>query len=115
MIIERVEARPVPGCKSRRPFWHRPLSSLVVLCDPSRVTLGQVVNGILGNGADSDSGTGPRDVSVFEEQRMLSEPDWDDNLESTLESLNVTRGKFLSIVDDEGEYGTIQVAIGVLS
>lgn len=86
-----------------------------VLCDPSQVTLGQVVDGILGDGSGSDSGTGKRDVSVFEEQRMLSEPDWDDNLESTLESLNVTRGKFLSIVDDEGEYGTIQVAIGVLS
>ena len=53
-------------------------------------------------------------MSVYEHTRMLSDPDWDENLERTLESLNVTRGKFLSIVDDESEYATIQVAIGVL-
>ncbi|KAI0339312.1 hypothetical protein BDW22DRAFT_1409173 [Trametopsis cervina] len=83
-----------------------------VLCDPSRVTLGQVVEAVLGDG--DSSGTGPRDVSVYEEQRVLSDPDWDDNNERTLESLNVSRGKFLSIVDEEGEYATIQVAIGAL-
>ena len=85
-----------------------------VLCDPSKVTLGEIVDGILGDGSDEDSGTGKRDVSVYEEKRVLSDPDWDDNLDRTLESLNVTRGKFLSIVDDEGEYATIQVAIGQL-
>ena len=83
-----------------------------VLCDPSRVTLGEVVTGVLGKG--NGKGIGPRDVSVYEEQRVLSDPDWDDNNERTLESLNVTRGKFLSIVDEEGEYPTIQVAIGAL-
>ncbi|KAK7676268.1 hypothetical protein QCA50_020769 [Cerrena zonata] len=77
-----------------------------LLCDPSRVTLGEVVSGILGENT--------RDVSVYEDKRVLSDPDWDDNLERTLESLNVTRGKFLSIVDDDGEYETIQVGIGAL-
>ena len=61
-----------------------------------------------------DDGTGKREVSVYEEKRVLSDPDWDDNLDRTLESLGVTRGKFLSIVDEEGEYATIQVAIGQL-
>ena len=51
---------------------------------------------------------------MYEEQRVLSDPDWDDNYERTLESLHVTRGKFLTIVDEEGEYATLQVAIGVL-
>ncbi|KAI0084615.1 hypothetical protein BDY19DRAFT_898178 [Irpex rosettiformis] len=83
-----------------------------VLCDPTRVTLGEVVRGVLGGG--DGKGLGPREVSVYEEQRVLSDPDWDDNNERTLESLNVTRGKFLSIVDEESEYGTIQVAIGAL-
>lgn len=83
-----------------------------VFCDPSRVTLGEVVEGILGSG-DGDR-TGPREVSVYEEQRVLSDPDWDDNLERTLESVNVTRGKFLSIVDEENEYATLQVAICAL-
>ncbi|KAH9838037.1 uncharacterized protein C8Q71DRAFT_574651 [Rhodofomes roseus] len=84
-----------------------------VLCDLARVTLREVVEGVLGDGEDA-GGLGERDVSVYEHTRMLSDPDWDDNLERTLESLNVTRGKFLSIVDDEGEFATIQVAIGVL-
>lgn len=85
-----------------------------VLCDPSKVTLGQIVDGILGDGVGDDDGTGKREVSVYEEKRVLSDPDWDDNLDRTLESLGVTRGKFLSIVDEEGEYATIQVAIGEL-
>ncbi|KZT71220.1 hypothetical protein DAEQUDRAFT_688223 [Daedalea quercina L-15889] len=84
-----------------------------VLCDPARVTLSEVVEGVLGDG-EGAGGMGKRDVSVYEHTRMLSDPDWDDNLERTLESLNVTRGKFLSIVDDEGEFATIQLAIGVL-
>lgn len=83
-----------------------------VFCDPSRVTLGQLVEGVLGTG--EGDGTGPRDVSVYEEQRVLSDPDWDDNLDRTLESLNVTRGKFLSVVDEDGKYATLQVAIGAL-
>ena len=84
-----------------------------VRCDPARVTLGELVDGVLGEGGDA-GGLGRREVSVYEHTRMLSDPDWDENLERTLESLNVTRGKFLSIVDDESEYATIQVAIGVL-
>ncbi|KAM5541730.1 hypothetical protein V8D89_004459 [Ganoderma adspersum] len=98
-----------------------------VLCDPARVTLREVVDGVLGvgvgagggedEGEDGEDGEGEeerREVSVYEDKRVLSDPDWDDNNERTLESLNVTRGKFLSIVDEDGEYATVQVAIGVL-
>jgi ubiquitin-like 1-activating enzyme E1 B len=77
-----------------------------VLCDPSRTKLGELVKGILG---DSE-----RDVSVFEDKRLLSDPDFDDNNEKTLESLNVSRGKFVAIVDEDGDLATITVAIGVL-
>ncbi|KAI1798438.1 hypothetical protein LXA43DRAFT_30912 [Ganoderma leucocontextum] len=83
-----------------------------VRCDPARVTLQEVVDGVLGVGEGDDGER--REVSVYEDKRVLSDPDWDDNNERTLESLNVTRGKFLSIVDEDGEYATIQVAIGVL-
>ena len=83
-------------------------------CDPARVTLGEVVDGILGDGDGEDGGTGKREVSVFEDKRLLCGPDWDDNLDRTLESLNVTRGKFLTIVDEDGEWGTIAVALSVL-
>ncbi|KAF8418651.1 hypothetical protein L210DRAFT_3578816 [Boletus edulis BED1] len=71
-----------------------------VQCDPSRVTL-----------SGEDRGTGKRDVSVYEDKRVLSDPDWDDNDDRTLESLGVMRGKFLTIVDEEGEWGTIAVAL----
>jgi len=77
-----------------------------LLCDPAKVKLGDVVQSILGNSG--------REVGVYEDKRLLSDPDWDDNNHKTLESLNVTYGKFLSLVDDEGELATINVAIGAL-
>lgn len=97
---------PNPNCGICRDTYTK------VLCDPSRVTLGQIVDGILGDG--EGDGTGKRDVSVYENKRILSDPDWDDNNERTLESLNVSRGKFLTIVDEDGEWGTIAIGLGVL-
>jgi ubiquitin-like 1-activating enzyme E1 B len=72
-------------------------------CDPSRVTLAEVLGGIL-DGSE-------REVSTYEDKRMLSDPDFDDNLDRTLESLSVTKGTFLSIADEDGEFGTISLAI----
>jgi ubiquitin-like 1-activating enzyme E1 B len=45
---------------------------------------------------------------------MLSDPEFDDNLDRTLESLSVTKGKFLSIADEDGELETITLAICAL-
>lgn len=84
-----------------------------VLCDPARVTLREVVSGILGEG-EEEGGIGPRDVGVFEDKRMLADPDFDDNLESTLESLEVTHGKFITVVDEDEEWGTLVISIGSL-
>ncbi|KAJ7248243.1 hypothetical protein B0H12DRAFT_723269 [Mycena haematopus] len=78
----------------------------MVRCDPSRALLGEVVRGVLGDDE--------REVSVYEDKRVLSDPDWDDNYMRTLESLNVSRGMFLTIVDEEDEWGTISVGLGVL-
>ncbi|KAH9006577.1 hypothetical protein EDB86DRAFT_2874952 [Lactarius hatsudake] len=72
-------------------------------CDPSRMTLAEVLEGIL-------DGSG-REVSTYEDKRMLSDPDFEDNLDRTLESLSVTKGKFLSIVDEDGELEAITLAI----
>lgn len=74
-----------------------------VLCDPSKTLLGDIVRGILGND--------DREVGVYEDKRVLSDPDWEDNFERTLESLNVTRGKFLTIADEEGEVANISIAL----
>ena len=78
----------------------------ILPCDTSRTLLGDVVRGILG---DCE-----RAVSVYEDKRVLSDPDWEDNFDRTLESLNVTRGKFLSIVDDDGDWSTISLALSNL-
>jgi ubiquitin-like 1-activating enzyme E1 B len=75
-------------------------------CDPSRVTLAGILECIL-DGSD-------REVSTYEDKRMLSDPDFDDNLDRTLESLGVTHGKFLSIADEDGELETITLAICAL-
>ncbi|KAJ7052620.1 hypothetical protein C8F01DRAFT_1332728 [Mycena amicta] len=74
-----------------------------IQCDPQRTLLGDVVKGILGSSE--------REVSVYEDKRILSDPDWDDNYERTLESLNVSRGMFLNIVDEDGELGTISIGL----
>lgn len=55
-----------------------------------------------------------REVSVYEAQRLLSDPDMDDNLGRSLESLNCTRGKFLTIVDEDEIYENIVLALSPL-
>ena len=75
-------------------------------CDTTRTLLGDVVQGILGNDQ--------REVSVYEDKRVLSDPDWVDNFDRTLESLGVTKGKFLSIVDEDGDWSTISLALSDL-
>jgi len=80
------------------------------------MTLGQVVEGLLFSDEENEE-ENEREVSVYEDKRVLSDPDWQDNYERTLESLNVTRGKFLTIVEEDGddEGGTISVNLCSLS
>ena len=52
--------------------------------DPGRVILGELDEEILGNGECEDGRTRRRDVSMYEDKQVLSDPDWDDN-ERTLE------------------------------
>ncbi|KAF9531343.1 hypothetical protein CPB83DRAFT_848881 [Crepidotus variabilis] len=77
-----------------------------LLCDPSRAVLGDVLRCVLGDDE--------RDVGVYEDKRLLSDPEFDENLDRTLESLNVTRGKFLTIVDEDGDLSTISLALADL-
>ncbi|KAF5392394.1 hypothetical protein D9757_001545 [Collybiopsis confluens] len=93
-------SKPNPDCGICRDTYTK------VQCDPSRTTLEEVVKGLLGDDA--------REVSVFEDKRVLADPDFDENYEKTLESMSVTRGKFLSIADEDGEWSTITVAIADL-
>ncbi|KAF7377833.1 Uba2 [Mycena sanguinolenta] len=68
----------------------------MVRCDPNRALLGDIVKGVLGDDE--------REVSVYEDKRVLSDPDWEDNYARTLGSLNTRRGSG----------GTISVGLGVL-
>ena len=106
-------SEPNPDCGVCRDTY------VILRCDPSRMTLGQVVEGLMFSDGEKEE-EDEREVTVYEDKRVLSDPDWQDNYERTLESLNVTRGKFLTIVeeddDDEGEKGgTISVNLCSLS
>ena len=48
---------------------------------------------------------------MYEDKRVLSDPDKDDNNEQTLASLAATRGKFVTLADKEGAWGTVGVAV----
>ncbi|KAF8519724.1 hypothetical protein BU17DRAFT_89560 [Hysterangium stoloniferum] len=109
---------------------------LDVRCDPGRTTLAEVVNLALKRGIERDDDENvdedefggryePPDaeVSVYEDKRILADPDFDDNWGRTLEDLGCGRGKFITIVDEEGEgegdggcggWGTLAVAVGLL-
>ncbi|KAL1747162.1 hypothetical protein HDZ31DRAFT_80644 [Schizophyllum fasciatum] len=80
--------------------------------DPKRAKLGEVSDSMDEGEEEEDPAAG---LSVFEDKRILMDPDFDDNKDRTLESLGVTRGKFLTLVDEDGVWGrTVQCALGVL-
>ena len=80
-------------------------------CDPTRTTLGEVIQALRDGMEDHLE---ERELSTYEGQRLLSDPDFEDNLDKTLESLNVNRGMFLNIVDEDGEYEAISLAVAPL-
>jgi ubiquitin-like 1-activating enzyme E1 B len=73
------------------------------------VTLGSLIASVLSG--EERLSKRRRDVSAYEEQRLLSEPGWDDNLGRTLDDLNCGVGKFVTLVDDAEEVGNICLAI----
>lgn len=96
-------------------------------CHPDKVTLREVVEAVMNRvlvkadeeDIDADGEADPDEmlnVTVYEDKRILSDPDFDDNLGRTLEDLGCGRGKFVTIVDEDGPagWGIIAVAIGVL-
>ncbi|KAF8598877.1 hypothetical protein BDV93DRAFT_526479 [Ceratobasidium sp. AG-I] len=97
---------PNPHCAVCRPVY------VNVACDVSRATLGDIVKGVLGLEGNGEGEA--REVSVYEAGRVLSEPDWDDNYERTLESLSCARGTVLMIVDDEEEVVDLAVCLNGL-
>ncbi|CAE6506349.1 unnamed protein product [Rhizoctonia solani] len=95
---------PNPHCAVCRPVY------ITVSCDTSKATLGDIVKGVLGVENPEEQ----REVSVFEGGRILAEPDWDDNFERTLDSLNCGRGTILMVVDDAEEVVDLAVCLSGL-
>ncbi|KAJ3863732.1 hypothetical protein EV359DRAFT_42528 [Lentinula novae-zelandiae] len=103
-------SRPNPACGICRDIY------TVVRCDPLRATLRDVVQGVLGL-----SRTPISEFTIFASSpsapsatRILADPDWEDNLDRTLGSVNVRCGMFVNVVHEEGVWETISVGIGGL-
>jgi ubiquitin-like 1-activating enzyme E1 B len=93
----------------------------IARCDVQSATLRELVEGAMGDGEvlpgvkkGGKGGTGLRDVSVFEGNRLLADPDFDDNMDKTLSEIGVERGSFVTLVDEDGDYGNLSLAIAAL-
>ncbi|KAF9511239.1 hypothetical protein BS47DRAFT_1346954 [Hydnum rufescens UP504] len=82
-----------------------------VQCDPGRVTLGTLVDAVLTAEASARGREERREISVYEADRVLSEPDWDENLHRTLADLGCGKGKFITLVDEDEVVGNVALAI----
>lgn len=82
-------------------------------CDTTQVTLGtfigEVVRGWLGWSTDEEGDE--REIAVYEDKRLLADPDFDDNYGKTLAELGVDRGKFLTVTDEDDKYMNVVFAI----
>ena len=56
----------------------------------SSTTLGDLLDAV----REAEQTGAEREVSVYESGRVLSDPDWDDNLSRTLDDLSCGAGKF---------------------
>jgi ubiquitin-like 1-activating enzyme E1 B len=106
---------PNPACGACRDTY------TIVQCNPENVTLGQLLDEVLGHveiaGEENGEEEGQPDsseVSAYEAGRLLADPDFEDNLEKTLAELGCDQGKFISIVDEEDRWNTLTVAICLL-
>ncbi|CDZ97771.1 SMT3/SUMO-activating complex, catalytic component UBA2 [Phaffia rhodozyma] len=105
-IIRMRPQKPNPQCGVCRDVY------IPIACDPSRLTLGQILNEIVKSPSTKTTGLGwgeDAKLSVFEAGRLLAEPDWDDdpdwmdNGNKTLKELGVEVGMWLTVVDEEDE------------
>lgn len=76
-------------------------------CDVQRLTLGTFVSEI----AKTWLGWEDVEVLVYEDKRLLADPDFDDNYGRTLADLGLARGKTLTITDEDNQYRNVNFAI----
>lgn len=78
-----------------------------VQTDTSSTTLGDLLDAV----REAEQTGAEREVSVYESGRVLSDPDWDDNLSRTLDDLSCGAGKFMTLTDEDEKYGNVCLAI----
>ncbi|TIA90299.1 hypothetical protein E3P99_01642 [Wallemia hederae] len=61
----------------------------------------------------SDDGEA-RELSVFEKERLLYDPDFDENVDKSLSDMGCHTNTFITIVDEDGEYENVTVVLAPL-
>lgn len=102
--------KPDPACAVCRDIY------VPLKADVSRLTLGEFVEDIVkawlpkglqrADGDDSEV-----EWSVFEGSRILADPDFEDNHDKTLAELGVSRGKMVTVRDEDEVYRPIQFCL----
>jgi ubiquitin-like 1-activating enzyme E1 B len=105
-------AQPDPACGVCRDTY------VSLKADPSKLTLGTFVSDIVQKWLVSDANDGDDDDElefyIYEGGRLLADPDFDDNFEKTLESLDVGRGKVITVRDEDSKYRPVQFYLTAL-
>lgn len=83
-----------------------------VKCDPSRLTLGELSEAVMV--AEAMITGEKREISIYEGGRVLSDPDFGDNLGRTLDEMGCGKGKFISFVDEAEILENSTIAISEL-
>lgn len=113
-IVSYVPAPPAKTCPTSSEAY------VSLACDPSRVTLGEVLKEVVRGEKGLNFGDNVK-LSVYEGGRLLNEPDYGDDDEDrldnetkTLEQLGCGIGTWISFVDEEDEedkYQSLSVSI----
>ena len=85
-------------------------------CDVERLTLGSFVGEIVRSwlGWNTNDDGDHMEIAVYEDKRLLADPDFEDNYGKTLADLGITRGKTLTVTDEDNLYRNVNFSICAL-
>lgn len=98
---------PNPSCGICRDVY------VPLLCDPTKLTLGTFVGEVIRKwlGWQDTAAGDPIEISVYEDNRVLADPDFDDNFSRNLAELGVGRGKMLTVTDEDERFVNVVFAL----
>ena len=82
-------------------------------CDVDRLTLGSFVGEIVRSwlGWNTNDDGDQMEIAVYEDKRLLADPDFEDNYGKTLADLGISRGKTLTVTDEDNLYRNVNFSI----